>query len=143
MTDTATIAQRYIAVWNETNPERRRAMLADGLTPNAAYVDPLARAEGYVQINALLDSRADRLHKISGSSGSVSLSSDPSADRVTPRRRMPLGVGDWAVSRNSGATLLNRLPHPEAMVEAVQPPELHEKRGVDVSSPGSVHATVQ
>jgi hypothetical protein len=33
MTDAAQIANRYIAVWNETDPARRRALLDEGWTP--------------------------------------------------------------------------------------------------------------
>jgi hypothetical protein len=47
MTDAAQIADRYIAVWNETDPARRRALLAEGWTENATYVDPLMAGEGH------------------------------------------------------------------------------------------------
>ena len=30
MTDATNIANRYIAVWNETDPQHRRALLAQG-----------------------------------------------------------------------------------------------------------------
>jgi hypothetical protein len=55
MTDAAQIANRHIAVWNETDPARRRARLAEGWTENATYVDPLMTGEGREQIGALLD----------------------------------------------------------------------------------------
>jgi len=32
MTDAAHIADHYIAVWNETDPARRRALLTEGWT---------------------------------------------------------------------------------------------------------------
>ena len=35
MTNTAQIADRYIAVWNETDPALRRTLLADGWAENA------------------------------------------------------------------------------------------------------------
>jgi hypothetical protein len=54
MTDAAKIADCYIALWNETDPERRRALLAEGWTANAAYVDPLAKGEGRDEISALI-----------------------------------------------------------------------------------------
>jgi hypothetical protein len=54
MTDPAAIANRYIALWNETDPVRRRALLAEGWTENAAYVDPLAKGEGQDEISALI-----------------------------------------------------------------------------------------
>jgi hypothetical protein len=54
MTDPVTIANRYIALWNETDPARRRALLAQGWAENAAYVDPLAKGEGHEEISALI-----------------------------------------------------------------------------------------
>jgi hypothetical protein len=54
MTDAVQIADRYIAVWNERDPARRHALLADGWTKNATYVDPLAAGEGHEQIGALI-----------------------------------------------------------------------------------------
>ena len=53
MTDAVQIADRYIAVRNERDPARRHALLADGWTKNATYVDPLAAGEGHEQIGAL------------------------------------------------------------------------------------------
>ena len=41
MTDAAEIADRYIALWNETDPARRHALLAECWSEAAAYVDPL------------------------------------------------------------------------------------------------------
>ena len=54
MNDSAAIANRYIALWNERDPARRRAQLAEGWTENATYVDPLAKGEGHDQISALI-----------------------------------------------------------------------------------------
>jgi hypothetical protein len=52
--DAAQIADRYITVWNETDPARRRALLAEGWAENATYVDPLMAGEGREQIGALI-----------------------------------------------------------------------------------------
>ena len=41
MTDHKTIAKRYIDLWNERTPQRRREMLAANWTTDATYVDPL------------------------------------------------------------------------------------------------------
>jgi hypothetical protein len=54
MTDAAQIADRYIAVWNETDQGRRRALLAEGWAENASYVDPVMSGEGREQIGALI-----------------------------------------------------------------------------------------
>jgi hypothetical protein len=42
------LAERYIAIWNETDPARRRRDIDDLWAPDARYVDPLAVAEGQV-----------------------------------------------------------------------------------------------
>jgi hypothetical protein len=54
MTDPVAIANRYIALWNEADPARRRALLAEGWAENAAYVDPLAKGQGHDEISALI-----------------------------------------------------------------------------------------
>ena len=48
------IADRYIAVWNETDAKRRRALLAQNWTETAAYADPLMRGHGADEIDALI-----------------------------------------------------------------------------------------
>src|SRR4051794_23185670 len=46
MTDFTTLAQRYIAVWNETDPGARRRAVEELYTEDARYVDPLVEADG-------------------------------------------------------------------------------------------------
>lgn len=48
------IADRYIAVWNETDAERRRALIAENWAESATYVDPLMQGQGHDQIGALI-----------------------------------------------------------------------------------------
>ncbi|MDH6595289.1 hypothetical protein M2165_005178 [Variovorax sp. TBS-050B] len=52
--DATAIAQRYIAVWNETDAARRAELIESGWTADARYVDPLAQASGREQIGALV-----------------------------------------------------------------------------------------
>jgi len=54
MSNPATIAERYIAVWNEADQERRRALLAQTWTEDGTYTDPLMHGEGHDQIDALI-----------------------------------------------------------------------------------------
>ena len=51
MTDLVT---RYLQCWNETEPEARRALVADVFAPDATYVDPLVEARGAQQIEATI-----------------------------------------------------------------------------------------
>ena len=46
--------ERYIASWNETNPERRRKLLEDLWVADASYIDPLAAASGRDEIDATI-----------------------------------------------------------------------------------------
>jgi hypothetical protein len=52
--DPVAIAQAYIAVWNETDPARRAALIEAGWSADARYVDPMAQASGHAQISALV-----------------------------------------------------------------------------------------
>jgi hypothetical protein len=48
------IVQRYIASWNETDPERRRKLLDELWADQASYIDPLAEAHGRDAIDAVI-----------------------------------------------------------------------------------------
>src|SRR5690242_11766048 len=54
MTDPNTIARRYIALWNEKAPSRRRGMLSQDWTSDATYVDPLMSGAGADGVDALI-----------------------------------------------------------------------------------------
>lgn len=54
MTDHTTIANRYIELWNERAPQRRREMLAANWTSDARYVDPLMSGHGHDGVDALI-----------------------------------------------------------------------------------------
>jgi hypothetical protein len=48
------IANRYIGLWNETDAQRRRALIARAWTEDASYVDPLMKGEGHGGIDAMI-----------------------------------------------------------------------------------------
>ncbi|SEA88829.1 nuclear transport factor 2 family protein [Variovorax sp. YR216] len=52
--DAKQVAEQYIAVWNETDEDRRLKLLETHWTDDARYVDPIAQASGRTQINALV-----------------------------------------------------------------------------------------
>ncbi len=60
MTDTQTLVDSYIAMWNERDPARRRELVADTVTENATYVDPLMEGDGVEQITAMIGAAQDQ-----------------------------------------------------------------------------------
>lgn len=54
MTDVTTVVDSYLAAWNETDPERRRALLAETWADDASYLDPLMSGEGRDGIDAMI-----------------------------------------------------------------------------------------
>jgi hypothetical protein len=54
VTDVQAVIDRYIATWNETDPQRRRALIADVYTDHAGYTDPLVAVRGRDAIDQLV-----------------------------------------------------------------------------------------
>jgi hypothetical protein len=54
MTDVNTIASRYIDLWNERTPSRRREILAANWADDARYIDPLMSGDGHDGVDALI-----------------------------------------------------------------------------------------
>ena len=49
-----TIATTYLACWNETDPDARRTLLAQGWNEDATYVDPMVDVTGRDQLDATI-----------------------------------------------------------------------------------------
>jgi hypothetical protein len=54
MDELAALVDRYIATWNETDPERRRELIAATYIEAASYVDPLTQTQGRDGIDAMI-----------------------------------------------------------------------------------------
>jgi len=54
MTDAQAIATRYIDLWNERTPARRREILSQNWARDARYVDPLMSGDGHDGVDALI-----------------------------------------------------------------------------------------
>jgi len=54
MTDVNTIASRYIDLWNERTPSRRREILSQHWADDAKYIDPLMSGDGHDGVDALV-----------------------------------------------------------------------------------------
>jgi hypothetical protein len=48
------LVDRYIAMWNETDPARRRALIAGVWVDGATYLDPVFSGEGRNDIDAMV-----------------------------------------------------------------------------------------
>ena len=54
MTDANKLVGRYIAMWNETDAERRRALIARTWAEDATFLDPVAQGEGPAGIDTII-----------------------------------------------------------------------------------------
>jgi SnoaL-like domain len=54
MADVATLIDRYIEIWNETDPDRRRSLVADTWAEDASYLDPIMAGEGQDGIDTMI-----------------------------------------------------------------------------------------
>ncbi len=54
MNDITELIDGYIATWNEGDPERRRALVAQTFTDDGSYVDPLMTGAGTDGIDAMI-----------------------------------------------------------------------------------------
>lgn len=48
------VIARYLACWNETDPDARRKLIDEVWTIDAEYTDPLVQAHGFDQIDATI-----------------------------------------------------------------------------------------
>lgn len=48
------VIDRYIASWNQTDPQLRRKLIDELWAPDASYIDPLAEAHGRDAIDATI-----------------------------------------------------------------------------------------
>lgn len=60
MTDTTALVDRYIAIWNETDAGRRRALIDETWIEDALYVDPMMRGDGRADIDAMIAAIQER-----------------------------------------------------------------------------------
>ena len=60
MSNPTELIDRYIAVWNETDPQTRRALIARTWTADASYLDPLLQGDGHEGIDAMVQAVQQR-----------------------------------------------------------------------------------
>ncbi|AIJ23096.1 nuclear transport factor 2 family protein [Amycolatopsis methanolica] len=54
MTDYTALAQGYIDVWNETDADKRRALVEELFTPEALFTDPIGSVRGTAAIDEFI-----------------------------------------------------------------------------------------
>jgi SnoaL-like protein len=54
MAEVSTVVDGYIAMWNETDPERRRSIIEQTWTDDGSYVDPHAEVAGAEGLDTLV-----------------------------------------------------------------------------------------
>lgn len=79
MTDINRTVDRYVAIWNEGDADRRRALIAETWTDDASYVDPLMTGEGRDGIDAMI---AGAQQQFPGHRFELSAGPDAHHDRV-------------------------------------------------------------
>jgi hypothetical protein len=60
MSDAKQTVERYIAIWNETDPEARRALIGQTWREDGVYVDPLMKGDGAAEIDAMIAAVQER-----------------------------------------------------------------------------------
>jgi hypothetical protein len=108
MTDVNTIASRYIDLWNERTPGRRRDILSQHWAKDAKYVDPLMSGEGHDGVDALIAGVQQRFSQEpkAWAGKAIVLERDglPRVDPVMGGRYWP-AVFAWWNTRGSGEWL--------------------------------------
>ncbi|MFJ6623143.1 nuclear transport factor 2 family protein [Kitasatospora sp. NPDC091335] len=60
MSDLNNLADRYIAIWNEEDADKRAAAISELFTADATYTDPLADVAGHEGIGAVIAGGRDQ-----------------------------------------------------------------------------------
>ncbi|MCX5519891.1 nuclear transport factor 2 family protein [Kaistia defluvii] len=60
MTNPAALVERYIASWNETDPAKRRELIAATFTESASYGDPMMKSDGHGGIDCMMAAAQER-----------------------------------------------------------------------------------
>lgn len=93
MNPSTDLVDRYIAAWNETDPERRGALIAETWTEDARYLDPVMQGEGHAGIDAMIEGAQARFR-------SLRFTRDGGVDTHNGRMRFA-----WALGPEGGAPI--------------------------------------
>ncbi|MEV6628671.1 nuclear transport factor 2 family protein [Amycolatopsis sp. NPDC051106] len=87
MTDVRGIVEQYIAVWNETDGDKRRALIAELFTDGARYTDPLGAVAGHDGIDQFVGGAQQQFAGLT-----FSLPAEPDAHHDLARFQWYLGT---------------------------------------------------
>jgi SnoaL-like protein len=98
---------RYIAAWNERNPERRRDLVVKTWTEDGSYVDAHRKGTGHDSIDAMLAETQDqfpgyRLNLVSGIEAHNDFARFSWAAGGTPEAPLYLGGTDFLTLASDG-----------------------------------------
>jgi hypothetical protein len=96
MADATTVVDAYIAMWNETSAEARRATVARAFSDDGEYLDPLMAGEGPDGIDAMV---AGAQAQFPGARFELVSGPDRHHDRVRFAWRMVGGEGGAELAR--------------------------------------------
>lgn len=96
MADVTTVVADYIAMWNETSPGARRAIVARAWSDDGTYLDPLMSGDGPDGIDAMV---AGAQAQFPGARFELLAGPDHHHDRVRFAWRMLGGEGAGEVAR--------------------------------------------
>jgi hypothetical protein len=95
MPDIATTVDRYIAAWNEPDPDRRRALVGAVWTDEGTYLDPLAQGAGP---DAITDMIGGLQAQFPGHTFALVAAPDHHHDRVRFTWRLETPAGDGVLA---------------------------------------------
>jgi SnoaL-like domain len=93
--EVTTVVDGYIAMWNETSPDARRAIIAETWSEDGTYLDPLMSGEGAEGIDAMV---AGAQEQFPGHRFELTAGPDHHHDRVRFAWRMVGANGGAAVA---------------------------------------------
>lgn len=89
MSDVKQVVDRYVSIWNETDPGRRRELIAATRTEDGTCIDPLLSGDGHTGFDAMIQGGQDHYAKHPLKRTSVI---DADGDRVRFERALVTGT---------------------------------------------------
>ena len=122
MSDFDSVVERYLDVWNETDPAKRRAAIDDLFTDDVRYIDPLASVSGREELDGLIAAAQGQFPGLAFSLGDHPVDAHHDQARFTwelgPDGDAAVVIGSDVALRDAGGRLalvlgfLDKVPSP-------------------------------